>query len=70
MSKAEILVELSKLSRDERLEIWEQFCRLDEAAGPSEQERAALNEAQAAYDANPGAGAPWSEVEARLRRGA
>ena len=29
-----------------------------------------LDEAQADYDANPTAGAAWSEVEARLRSGA
>ena len=40
---------------------------LEEAAGPTEREKTLLNEAQADYDANPTAGAPWREVEARLR---
>jgi hypothetical protein len=40
----------------------------EEAAGPTEQERAILQEAQAAYDANPSAGSSWREVEARLRK--
>jgi len=68
MSKTEILAELPKLSAQDRSEILEQLWRLEEAAGPTATEKALLNEAQAAYDANPNAGAPWSEVEARLRR--
>jgi hypothetical protein len=40
--------------------------RWEEAAGPTEREKTLLNEAQAAYDANPSAGAPWSEADARL----
>jgi putative addiction module component (TIGR02574 family) len=67
MSKAEILAELPNLSARERGEILEQLWRLEEAAGPTEREKAVLNEAQAAYDANPAAGSPWAEVEARLR---
>jgi putative addiction module component (TIGR02574 family) len=68
MSKTEILAELPKLSAQDRGEILEQLWRLEEAAGPTDRERALLNEAQAAFDANPSAGAPWSEVEARLRK--
>ena len=68
MSEMEILAELPKLSAQERGEILEQLWRLEETAGPTEREQVLLNEAQAAYDANPNAGAPWSEVEARLRR--
>jgi putative addiction module component (TIGR02574 family) len=68
MSKAEILSELPRLSLQDRAEILEHLWRLEEAAGPTDEEKAALNEAQAAYDANPTAGAPWSEVEARLRQ--
>ena len=68
MSKTEILAELPKLSPQERSEVLEQLWRLEEAAVPTEREKAVLNEAQAAYDGNPNVGAPWSEVEARLRR--
>lgn len=67
MSKAEILAELPKLSAQDRGEILDQLWRLEESAGPSEAEKALLNEAQTAYEANPSAGAPWSEVESRLR---
>ena len=68
MSKAEIMAQLPKLSSQERGEILEQLWRMEEAAGPTPRERALLDEAQASYEANPTSGAPWSEVEARLRR--
>jgi len=68
MSKAEILAELPRLSPQERGEILEQLWRLEEAAGPTAQEKTLLDETQAAYEAEPTAGTSWSEVEARLRR--
>lgn len=68
MSKAEILSALPKLSPQDRSEILEQLWRLEEAAGPTEREKKLLDEAQSSYDANPSEGAPWSEVQARLRR--
>lgn len=68
MNKAEILAELPKLSAQDRGEILERLWCLEEDAGPTETERVLLNEAQSAYAANPTAGAPWSEVQARLRR--
>ena len=68
MSKTEILAELPKLSPQDRGEILEQLWRLEESAGPTEREKILLNEAQTAYDANPSAGAPWPEVEARFRK--
>lgn len=68
MSKAEILEELPRLSRQERGEILDCLWRLEEIAGPTEIEAQLLDEAQAAYEANPADGATWTEVEARLRR--
>ena len=68
MSKAEILAELPKLSAQERGEILARLWRLEEEAGPTNQEKSLLNEAQAAYDLSPDAGASWPEVEARLRK--
>ncbi len=68
MSKAEILGELSKLSREDRREILDRLWSLEEEAGPSEAERQLLEEAQAAYDADRNDGAPWAEVQARLRK--
>ena len=67
MSKAEILAELPRLSAPERAEILDCLWHLEEAAGPTDREMTLLNEAQADYDANPTAGVPWREVEARLR---
>lgn len=67
MNKAEILLELPRLSARERAEVMDRLWHLEEAQGADEREKALLNEAQASYDANPSAGAPWGEVEARLR---
>ncbi len=68
MSKAEILGALTKLSSEDRREILDRLWSLEEEAGPSETERRLLAEAQAAYDVDRSAGAPWAEVQARLRR--
>ena len=47
MSKSEILEELPKLKADERREIFEHICEMEERAllngGPSEEEKALLN---------------------------
>lgn len=67
MSKAEILAQLPKLSPQERGEILAELWRMEEASGPTDQEKTLLDEAQADYEANPAAGSPWSEVEARLQ---
>jgi hypothetical protein len=67
MSKAEILAALSRLSAPERAEILDRLWHLEESAGPTEREKTLLNEAQASYDANPSVGAPWRDVEGRLR---
>ncbi|MBW8782418.1 MAG: hypothetical protein JF599_11100 [Verrucomicrobia bacterium] len=68
MSKAEIIAELPKLTEEDRSDILVRLWHMEETAGPTAREKHLLNEAQAAYDANPNAGSPWSEVEARLRR--
>lgn len=67
MSKAEILAELPRLSAHERAEILDRLWSLEEAAGLTDREKKALNEAQAEYEANPGDGTPWPEVDRRLR---
>jgi putative addiction module component (TIGR02574 family) len=67
MSKAEILAALPQLSPQERGEILDRLWRMEEAAGPTSREKTLLDEAQADYDADPKPGAPWTEVEARLR---
>jgi hypothetical protein len=67
MSKAEILAELPLRSAQERAEILERFWNFEEANGPTQREKTLLNDAQASYEANPSAGAPWREVEKRVR---
>ena len=67
MSKVEILAELPRLSVEDRAEILECLWRLEESSGPTEFEKTVLNEAQASYDTDPSDGAPWREVDARLR---
>lgn len=68
MSMTEILAELPKLSVQDRREILSELWNLEELEGPSPCEQSLLDEIQSAYDANPYAGAPWTEVEVRLRR--
>ena len=67
MSTAEIIAELPRLSAKERARILDCLWDLEEQTGPTEHERMLLNEAQASYDAKPSEGAPWRDVEARLR---
>ena len=68
MSKAEILAELPKLSAEDRSEILSRLWQWEENSIPSPQEQTLLREEQAAYEKDPDAGSPWSEVQARLRR--
>lgn len=73
MSKTEILQELPKLNAEERREIFERICEMEEIAllngvQPSKEEQEMLNRELEAYRANPSAGSSWPEVEARLRK--
>ena len=72
MSKADILKELPALQPEDRREIFEQLCDLEErdllAGPPSAEERTLLDHELEEYRKNPDAGASWEEVEARLRR--
>jgi DNA-binding transcriptional ArsR family regulator len=68
MSKAEIMEALPALSEEERNEILSFLLGLEEAHGPTDQEKNILNEAQARYDSDLKPGRPWPEVEARLRK--
>lgn len=68
MSKAKILSALPNLSPQDRSEIFEQLWRWEEAAWPTDREKNLLDESQTSHEANPSAGAPWSEVQTRLRR--
>jgi len=72
VSKNELLEEFAKLTPAERDEIWEALCALEEqrALGtptPSEEEMALLDRETEEFENNPQVGAPWAEVEARIR---
>jgi plasmid stabilization system protein ParE len=73
MSKAEILHELPKLAREDRQEILEFICDIEErdlldGGQPSAEEKSLLDSELESYQSNPNAGSSWSEVEARLRK--
>ncbi len=64
MSNAEILAELPKLKAEERREIYQRLCELQEqdllnGAGPSEEEKKLLDADLAAYDKDHDRGRPW-----------
>jgi putative addiction module component (TIGR02574 family) len=73
MSKVEILLELPKLTTEERKEILLKLTELDgdawlDAEDPlTAQEKAILDARLAAYEKDPDAGSSWAEVEARIR---
>ncbi len=73
MSKSVILEQLPKLKAEERREIFERICEMEELAllngsEPSVEEKALLDRELEEYRANPEAGSSWVEVEARLRK--
>ena len=73
MSKSEILQELPKLALEERREILERICELEESdllsgGEPSAEERTLLDRELEDYRRTPVAGSPWHEVQARLRK--
>jgi putative addiction module component (TIGR02574 family) len=65
--------DLLKLDLDTRLRIieqlWESILDADEQLPTSADERAELDRRLAAYRSDPAAGAPWSEVRARVFHG-
>ncbi len=73
MSKAEILAELPKLTKEERYEIRVKLAEmdsdgwLDEDDPLSDADKALLEERLTAYEKDPNAGSTWEDVEARLR---
>ena len=72
MSKAQILAELPKLKAEERRQIYQRLCELQEqdllnGAGPSEAEKKLLDAALAEYEQDRDRGRPWREVLGELR---
>jgi hypothetical protein len=75
MSAPEIIAELPKLKPEERQEVFQRLCQLQEedilhGSGPTAEERAALDQALGEFDRDRNPGRPWREVLADLRRSA
>ena len=73
MSKSEILRELPKLALEERREIFERICELEEnellkGGQPTAEEKALLDREWEDYRQTPSAGSSWPEVKARIRK--
>ena len=71
MSKADILAELPKLTREDRREVVSKIHELDgddwlDEGELSAEEKSLLEARLAEHERNPGAAIPWSEFEARL----
>ena len=72
MSKAEILAELPKLEAEERTQVFERLCELQErdllhGLGPTAEEKRLLDEALAEFERDGQQGDAWREVIRRLR---
>jgi hypothetical protein len=72
MSKSEILAEIPNLKAEERQQIYQRLCELQEqdvlnGTGPSEEEKKLLDAALAEYEKDREKGRPWREVLGDLR---
>ena len=72
MSRAQILAELPNLHAEERRQIYERLCELQEqdlllGAGPGEEEKKLLDAALAKYENDRDQGRPWRQVLQDLR---
>jgi hypothetical protein len=72
MSKAEILAELPKLKAEERTQVFERLCELQErdlldGLGPTAEEKKLLDQALAEFERDGQAGEPWRDVLQRLQ---
>ena len=75
MSKSEILRKLPELAPEERREIFERICELEEnellkGGKPTAEEKALLDREWEDYRQAPNPGSPWDEVKARIRKDA
>jgi putative addiction module component (TIGR02574 family) len=72
MSKAEILAELPKLNIEDRRDIFDRLCEMEEfdllASVATAEEKNLLDREWEAYHRNPEAGSTWDEVQARIRK--
>jgi hypothetical protein len=72
MSTSQIIAELPRLQAEERRQIYQRLCELQEqdllnGAGPSEEEKKLLDAALAEYENDHDRGRPWREVLGDLR---
>ena len=71
MSKSEILAELPRLGRDDRVEILDRLWDLEEAdavhSGPTDADKAILDRELADFQRDGNAGESWQQAEQRLR---
>ena len=72
MSKADILAELPKLKAEERSQVFQRLCELQEddllhGGGPTASEKKLLDEALAEFKRDGQMGSPWREVLNRVR---
>jgi putative addiction module component (TIGR02574 family) len=69
---ATLASEINRLTPVEKLrlveQLWDTLAANPDQLPLPEWHKQALDEAQAAYDTNPGAGSPWPEVKARITR--
>ncbi len=72
MSKAEILAELPKLKTEERTQVFERLCELQErdllhGVGPTAEEKKLLDQARDEFGRDGNPGEPWREVLRRIQ---
>ena len=74
MSKAEILAQLPRLKAEERSQVFERLCELQEedilhGIGPTEEEKIILDEALARFQHDGNPGTPWRQALRGIRGG-
>lgn len=72
MSKAEILAQLPNLNPEDRTQVFERLCELQEndlvhGPGPSAEQRKILDDALAEFERDCDPGRPWREVLQAVR---
>jgi hypothetical protein len=72
MSNAEILAELPKLKAEERAQVFERLCQLQEqdllqGIGPTDEEKKLLDDALREFEQDRDPGTPWREVLRQVR---
>jgi hypothetical protein len=75
MSTSEILAELPRLKAEERRQVFQRLCELQEqdllqhGVGPTDEEKRLLDEALASFERDGNPGTPWRDALRDLRAG-